>query len=384
MTHEEPLYRPPHREGKPQAYAIVGLGLMGGSLCYAIRDRFPDAQVLGVEPDAGRLDEARRLDVANTYAADTEGLDPSDFDIVFLATPVSVIGPIARGLAARASGHAILIDVGSVKGSVEQAVGDELPPKVTFIGGHPMTGSALDGLEGADPHLYENAVFILTPRDDTDRDALMAVDALLAHLGALVRHMAPDLHDDCVSTISHLPYLVAVAMIEVLQKRHGPDGGRAARLAAGGFHGATRVATCTPSVFRDIVLGNREALLRDVRVLHELLRSFEGALETEDGDELKSRFRSAQVFRRDLPRLRKGILPACPEAIIKARDQPGFIGQVATMIGAARINIRDMEVLHSREGEGGTVRISFENVEARARALLILNAAGFVATERDA
>lgn len=382
MTQPPPMVRPPHRPEGSLRYAVLGLGLMGGSLCWALRHFLPDCEVTGVETDPTRLEEARGLGVAHHMLPDAGSLDPTEFDVVFLATPVSTVGPLVLRLAAQASGGALLTDLGSVKQRIYQDLGDALPEEVTFLGGHPMTGSQLEGLEGADPHLYENAVYILTPDATTDPRCLAALEAVLGRLGCLIQELDPHSHDHAVSTISHLPYLLACAMVETLREIHGPEGGRAAPLAAGSFRGATRVASCPPHIFSDILRSNREALGGDVQVLIERLRSFSRCLE-EDGEELEERFRGSQRFRDVLPALRKGVLPRWPEATIKAQDKPGFIGQVASLIGAAHLNIRDLEVLHSREGEGGTLRVAFETVEERTKALQILEIAGYVASVRD-
>jgi len=383
MIHSASVLRPPHRpEGSPR-FAICGLGLMGGSLAYALRHFIPSCQVTGVERDPRRLAEARTLEVAHDYREDASQLDASAYDVVFVASPVSVAAPVVLALAEAASGGALISDLGSVKGRVYAQLEGKLPAGIQFIGGHPMTGSQLEGLEGADPHLYENAVYILTPCNQADDDALQALESVLEALGCLVQKMNPEVHDHAVSTISHLPYLLACGLVEVLQTVHGDSGGRAAPIAAGSFHGATRVAACPPHVFRDILQSNRVALRDDARILIERLEGLLEALEEEGGAELEARFAAAQAFRRRLPTLRKGVLPQLPEAIIKAQDKPGFIGQVASLIGAAHINIRDIEVLHSREGEGGTLRVAFEDRESRLKALRILEIAGYAAAERD-
>ena len=356
---------------------------MGGSLAMALRKFIPGAHVIGIDRDPRRLDEARALNIADEFSEDASGLDPSEFDVVFLATPVSTIAPLARQLASQASGGALLTDLGSVKQTIYADLDGALPEGIEFLGGHPMTGSQLEGLEGADPHLYENAVYILTPDRGTDPDALAAMESLLECLGCLVQKMTPKVHDEAVSTISHLPYLLACAMVDVLLEKHGSDGGRAAPIAAGSFQGATRVASCPPHIFRDILQSNRVALRGDVERLMGRMQAYLDVLDEEGGKEIQERFRRAQQFRRRLPGLRKGVLPNLPEAIIKAQDQPGFIGQVASLIGAAHINIRDIEVLHSREGEGGTLRVAFENTEARRKALRILEIADYMAEERD-
>lgn len=377
------VVRPPHRSQGSPRYAICGLGLMGGSLSLALKHFVPSCHVLGIERDPRRLEEARTLDIAHEFAPDLAQLDATDFDIVFVATPVSVVAPVVLELATRARGAALITDLGSVKQRIYRELQGKLPDPVCFIGGHPMTGSQLEGLEGADPHLYENAVYILIPGDRTNPDELEALESVLEVLGCLVQKMTPEVHDHAVSTISHLPYLLACAMIEVLQEVHGQSGGRAAPIAAGSFQGATRVASCPPHIFRDILQSNREALKGDTRVLIRRLQSYLEALDEEGGKDLEERFRVAQRFRRGLPNLQKGVLPKLPEAIIKAADKPGFIGQVSSLIGAASINIRDLEVLHSREGEGGTLRVAFESPEDRSKALRILEIAGYVAAERD-
>lgn len=377
------LVRPPHRpEGFPR-YAVCGLGLMGGSLAMALRHFVPSCQITGIERDPARLEEARRLGLADELRKDLGKLDASEYDVVFLAVPVGAVGPLVGTLAAQASEGALVSDLGSVKGTVQRALPRELPAGFVFVGGHPMTGSHLEGLEGVDPHMFENAVYVLTPGAATPPAAVKALRSVLEGIGALVREMDPDVHDRAVATISHLPYLLACGLLEVLEARHGRQGGAASPLAAGGFHGATRVAACPPELFRDILVANREALGADVRELMRVLATYAQALDEPRPDELLGRFRDAQALRRILPSLKRGLMPSLPEAIIKAKDVPGFIGQVAGKLGAEGINIRDLEVLHSREGEGGTLRVAFENTQDRARALEILGRAGFMASERD-
>lgn len=377
-----PLVPPPHRPEGPPRFLVVGLGLMGGSLALALRHFLPEAEVVGIEANPRRRQEAEGLKVVPEIRPGLEGVDPSQFDLVFLATPVSSIAPIIRTLAAQASQGAIFTDLGSVKGKIQRELADLAAP-CYFVGGHPMTGSQLEGLEGADPFLYENAVYILSPTPETPEEVVAPIRRVIERIGGLIQSFDPDRHDRAVSTISHLPYLLACTMVDVLLEQHGPTGGDAAPIAAGSFRGATRVASCPAEVFRDILQSNAKALGEDLQVLIHHLEGYQAALKEEDSQFLVERFTRAQGFRRQLPSFQKGVLPGFPEAIIKAQDKPGFIGQVASLVGAARINIRDLEVLHSREAEGGTIRIAFESVEERKKALQILEIAGFVADQRD-
>lgn len=198
---------------------IIGLGTIGGSVGLALRER--GWMVSGDDVEVERLNEALRRGVI-----DESGID-SEAEITFVATPVSTLTDQVRLALDKTSG--IVTDVGSVKGSVCQAIDD---PR--FIGGHPMAGSELDGLDGADGSMFNGAVWVLTPMSQTADTTFAAVAAIVAELGAQVVALPPERHDHIVAVVSHVPHLTAATLMGLASQR-GEEHAVLLRLAAGGF-----------------------------------------------------------------------------------------------------------------------------------------------------
>jgi prephenate dehydrogenase len=359
---------------------IVGLGLMGASLALAIRKFHPGLRLVGCDVQAQVGTEALRLGMVDEFQ-DLEALDASGSQLVFVATPVGIVANVVRRLARRVNPPWIVTDVGSTKASIQTELRSELPPGFCYIGGHPMCGSDLEGLEGADPYLYENAVYILTPDDRVPDERLHALEAFLGRLGANVLKMDSDTHDSIVACTSHLPYLAAVALVTTFVDNF--EGQRDAHtLAAGGFHDTTRIAGCPPAIWRDICLSNRHHVLKALRQMVIELESLGDAISSSDGERLLKIFSRARNLRASLPPYRKGLLPTPHELVIKAQDRPGFIGEIAGVLGQAGLNIRDVQVLRVREGEGGSLAIALAGEEELKKSLELLEGAGFVARRR--
>lgn len=356
---------------------IVGLGLMGGSLGLALRRLGRGVRVAGHDADpaaaprallAGAIDDVEPAGFPNA----------ASFDLIVAAVPVGAIAPLLLGLAARAAPGAILTDIGSTKASLHREL-SALPPHVHYIGGHPMTGSEIEGLAGADPHLYENAVWILTGAGDGDARARLT--ELLEGIGALVTPMDAEQHDRIVSMTSHLPYLSAVALVNALQQRF-PTPADALALAAGGFLDSTRVASGPPAVYRDIVLTNAANIAAGIDLLIAELARMRESTSRGDGAELAGAFTRARRLRAALPRARRGFPVPFFELVVRAQDRPGFLGEVATLLGERRINIKDFVLMHVREGEPGTILLAFRTEGDLTAALETLSGAGFVAHRR--
>lgn len=355
---------------------IVGLGLMGGSLGLALRSLGRGVVVGGFDHDAATC--ARAKQVGAVDHVEPAGLpDLASYQAVFVAVPVRAIPPLLKDIAHRAAPGTILTDIGSTKSFVHREL-SELPAHVRYIGGHPMTGSEVEGIAGADRHLYENAVWILTGPDSAERQQLTD---LLEGIGALVVPMDPGQHDRIVAMTSHLPYLAAVALVNALRDRF-PVPAEALALAAGGFLDTTRVSGGPPAVYRDIVLTNAENIAPGVDLLIAELTRMRDAMLAGTGDALSSRFARARELRASLPRFRKGFPVPFFELVVKAQDRPGFLGEVATLLGVQRINIKDFVLMHVREGEPGTILLAFRTEGDLTAALSTLTAAGFGAERR--
>ena len=365
-----------------QRVLIIGLGLMGGSLGLALRTLGRGVVVAG--HDANPATTAKAREVGAIDISEPEGFpNLANYHAVFAAVPVRAIPPLLKELAPRCAPGTILTDIGSTKAFVRRELG-QLPAHVHYFGGHPMTGSEVEGLAGADRHLYENAVWILTDAGGADAKRAQARDdltALLEGIGALVQPMEPEQHDGFVSMTSHLPYLAAVALVNALRDRF-PKSADALSLAAGGFLDTTRVAGGPPAVYRDIVLTNSGNIAVGIDLLIAELSNMRKAMQAQEGEPLEGAFARARELRSSLPRFRRGYPVPFFEAVLQAQDRPGFLGEVATLLGVRRINIKDFVLMHVREGEPGTILLAFRTESDLLSALDTLSGAGFVAHRR--
>ncbi len=236
--------------------AIVGLGLMGGSLAGALRGKC--RAVIGVARRAETIAEAhaqRLIDAGTTELAD----GVSDADLVILATPVRTIIELVRTIGPLLPAGALLLDLGSTKADIVSAMA-ELPAHVQPLGGHPMCGKELSGITAADPGLYQGKTFILTPLPRTAPDALALGRALVAAIGAQPLVLEPARHDHLVGTLSHLPYLLACALVRTADATTSADPA-AWEIVATGFRDTSRVAASDVIMMTDILLTNRDEII---------------------------------------------------------------------------------------------------------------------------
>ena len=264
---------------------VIGVGLIGGSIGMALRQR--GWRVFG--SDASDATLAKALDLG---AIDEIGLEPSAA-ITFVATPVTAIAEHARR--ALAAGCAVVTDAGSVKAPVVDAVGDS-----RFVGGHPMAGSEQDGIDGADPELFEGAVWVLTPTNDTADSAYTQVASVVSSFGAEVMAIAPDRHDALVAVVSHVPHLAAATLMGVAEMR-AEEHAALLRLAAGGFRDMTRIASGHPAIWQDICRENRGAIIDGLDALIEGLAEMRDVVDKGDGAALLDRLERARAARANLP-----------------------------------------------------------------------------------
>lgn len=315
---------------------MVGLGLIGGSVGLALRSR--GWFVTGADTDQCRVDRAMAMGVI-----DDSGIDAAA-DITFVATPVSAsIGAVREALATT---HGIVTDVGSVKAGVAAAIGDS-----RFVGGHPMAGSELEGLDGADASMFEGSVWVLTPSATTADSTFSAVAAIVADLGADVVALPPDRHDQVVAVISHVPHLTAATLMGLASER-AEEHAALLRLAAGGFRDMTRIASGHPDIWLDICAENRPAILSALDGLIGGLSDMRDVVEHQDREGLHTKLLAARNARLNLPS-RLSQPGALAEMRIPIPDRPGAAAEVFTLAAELGVNIASFEVVHSAEGSRG-------------------------------
>lgn len=359
--------------------AIVGVGLIGGSLGLAAKRVGLVRKVVGIsrETTISQALELGVIDQGYDYRYLERGI--KEADLVFLCTPILRILELLKEVPRYVKPGAIVSDVGSTKARIVSVARRTFPQGVHFIGGHPMAGSERRGVAAADPYLFEDAIYVLTPGNEVPLEVIDRLSGLIGRLGARVVVMGPHTHDLIAAGVSHLPQLIAVSLVNLIGEldRENPD---FLRLAAGGFRDLTRIASSPYEVWRDICITNRESIVQMVDRYIERLRGLRQALLE---DQLQGEFEEANRTRATIPANSKGFLSPLYEISVLAQDRPGTIAHISTAIAEEGINIKDIEVLKVREGEGGTIRLCFETQAEADRAMEILREAGFEARRRE-
>ena len=315
---------------------VIGLGLIGGSIASGLRQR--GWRIHGDDAAADAIDEALSLDVI-----DAAGLDP-DADITFVAVPVvSVIDQVKRALAET---NGVVTDVGSVKSIVARACDD---PR--FVGSHPMAGSELDGLGGADPEMFAGAVWVVTPLPTTHDMTLAKVTSVLRVLDAEVVALTPEHHDEVVAVVSHVPHLAAATLMR-LAVAHAEEHAPLLRLAAGGFRDMTRIASGRPDMWLDICSQNRTAIVAALDDLIGGLSAMRDIVADDDRSRLQAELSEAREARTNLPSR-----VVHPEELVEVRiripDRTGAAAEVFTLAADLGVNIANFEVVHLAESNRG-------------------------------
>jgi prephenate dehydrogenase len=323
-------------DGPGRRANIAGLGLIGGSIGLALVER--GWIVSGDDLDPGRVALAIERGIVHTA-----GLDPAA-EITFVATPVLAVAGTAKRALAETSG--VVTDVGSVKAGVAASIDD---PR--FVGGHPMAGSELEGLDGADGSMFEGAVWVLTPTSGTSDLTFGAVASVVADLGAEVVALPPERHDQVVAVISHVPHLTAATLMGLATER-AEEHAALLRLAAGGFRDMTRIASGHPAIWLDICAENRAAILSALDGLIEGLVEMREVVATDDRARLLERLQRAREARTNLP-ARISMPSELAEVRIPIPDRPGSAAELFTLAAELGVNIADFEVVHSLEGGRG-------------------------------
>ena len=337
-----------NQRGTPNPSAtIIGTGLIGGSIGLRLRR-------LGWTVTGRDNDQARAQRAVEIGALDQIGTDP-DADVIFIATPVGAIADEARRLV---SPTAVVTDVGSVKAAIVAAVDH---PR--FVGGHPMAGSEQEGVDGADADLFEGATWVLTPSESTDPSAYARLQDTVTALGANVVAMPPERHDALVAVVSHVPHLTAAALMTMAAGR-AEEHAAMLRLAAGGFRDMTRIAAGHPGIWPDICAENRDAIVDALDELMATLASVRSTVADADRAALLRLLQDARTARINLPARAVARADEMAEMRVPVPDRPGVLAEVTTLAGELGVNIYDIEIAHSAEGDRGVLLLVIDSQDA--------------------
>jgi cyclohexadieny/prephenate dehydrogenase len=279
--------------------ALLGLGLIGSSLSHAARRANLTDNISGYARSAETRATALEIDIVNTVH-DTAADAVRDADLVILCTPVGTYAQLAEEIAPHLKAGAILTDVGSVKGAVVRDVAPHLPLNVHFIPGHPIAGTEQSGPRSGFATLFDNRWCILTPPPHSDAKAVAKLKAFWEALGSMVDEMTPEHHDLVLAITSHLPHLIAYNTVATAADLEEVTKSEVIKYSAGGFRDFTRIAASDPTMWRDVFLNNREAVLEMLGRFSEELSVLQRAIRWGDGDTLFDLFTRARDVRRSI------------------------------------------------------------------------------------
>ncbi|PLX85125.1 MAG: prephenate dehydrogenase/arogenate dehydrogenase family protein [Desulfuromonas sp.] len=264
--------------------AVIGVGLIGGSLALSLKSAGAVGEVIGIGRGLPNLEKALELGVVDRITRDP-GEGVGDADLVFLATPVLTLPEMAAAVLPRMKPGAVLTDGGSVKKSVVAAIEPLVPEGVHFVPGHPIAGTEKSGAEAAFATLYQNRRCILTPTERTDRNALALVHRVWETAGSEVVVMDVDKHDRVLAAISHLPHMVAYSLVNAMGSYDRYEE-NILEYSAGGFRDFTRIASSDPTMWRDIAMTNRDALVEMMERFETTFAELKEDVRSGDGSRL--------------------------------------------------------------------------------------------------
>ncbi|MBT3787049.1 MAG: prephenate/arogenate dehydrogenase family protein [Alphaproteobacteria bacterium] len=292
--------------------ALLGVGLINGSLAWGILRHGLADEVVGYSRSQGSVDRALELGFISEGSTDAAEI-VKDADLVVIGTPVGASGEMAALIAANLKPGSTLTDVGSVKSAVVRDVGPHVPEGVHFIPGHPVAGTENSGPDAGFAELFEDHWCILTPPPGTDQTAVDRLAALWQRLNSKVEFMDAKHHDLVLAVTSHLPHLIAYNIVGTANDMEEVTRSEVIKYAGGGFHDFTRIAASDPTMWRDVFLNNKEAVLEMLGRFSEDLTALQRAIRWGDGDILFDLFTRTRKIRREVVAAGQAEVPKPPE-----------------------------------------------------------------------
>ncbi|MBU2493662.1 MAG: prephenate dehydrogenase/arogenate dehydrogenase family protein [Bacteroidetes bacterium] len=350
--------------------SILGLGLIGGSIAKALKNSALELEIYAYDKDdiLNSAFQEKNIDkkLNNIY-------ESLDCDLIFICLPVNASIKTFKELVPKLNKATILTDVCGVKYPF-QKIWDESASEGIYIGGHPMAGKEKGGYKNSDPLLLENSVYIVT-QDLSGNNELSEFRKIIEALGAKILHVPAKQHDIIAASVSHLPQLVSVALVNTASLK--TDNYNFLDLAAGGFRDMTRIASSDFEIWEPILSENKNEILTAIdKFIYELER-LKSNLKNDNLNEINDSFKQARKSRDEIPQNTKGFLSPLHDIFIFVSDEPGVLSKITTELFKLNINIKDIELLKIREGSGGTFRLSFDSGKDAEKANQILTSQGF-------
>ncbi len=350
--------------------SIIGLGLIGGSIAKGLKNSDHQISISAFDkPDV--LKSAFKENIINFKLRKIE--EAKDSDIIFLCLPTEASIEAFEKLAPVISDETIMTDVCGVK-SVFEDKWRLIKEKGEYIGGHPMTGKEKGGYDNSDPLLFENAVYILTDKKIDSENYKLLLE-IITILGSRIKFLNPYLHDEIVAKVSHLPQLLAVALVNTVSRENKDI--NYLDFAAGGFRDMTRIASSDFSIWEPVIKHNKDAIVKSLINFLSEFTEIDSLVMKKDLTSLEKIFETARVKRDEIPKNTKGFINPLYDLFVFVKDEPGVLSKLTSVLFENSINIKDLELLKIREGTGGTFRLSFESKSDAEKAKPLIEKIGF-------
>ena len=359
---------------------IVGLGLIGGSLAKALRNRFGVEEIVAMNRNQDVLEQAYKEGVIQNYTTQINGLF-SHCDAIFLCTPVDIIPDYAQQLLPYLTKDCILTDVGSTKNGLYHKI-QQLSKNITYIGGHPMTGSERFRYQASKEHLFENAYYILTPGEDVPEKKIEQMRQMVTAIGAIPIVISPKEHDHVVAAISHVPQIIASGLVNLVKDMDSKEG-YMHLLAAGGFRDTTRIASSSPDMWESVCMENKEEIVSALTQMEQVISSIKNNILTGSEDKVYQYFEEAKTYRDSFATLNPKSIVKRYEINVDVLDKPGSIAIIAVLFSSNGINIKNMSIVNSRERENGVLHFAFDSEEQRQKSIALLRDMNYDVTSKD-
>lgn len=334
---------------------VIGLGLIGGSLIKALNERANISNIIAVNRSKGPLESAIK-DGFISHGFTELNDQVYNSDIIFICTPIKPTLEYLKTLSGKVKPSCIVTDVCSTKSEIIDFVNKMDNPPL-FIGGHPMTGAEKTGYSSGFSHLFENAYYILSKSKTTTEESLELLKNLLEIIGALPIEIDASEHDKITAVISHVPHIIAASLVNLVREQDS-DKGTMQMLAAGGFKDITRIASSSSELWEGITISNKKQIVQALSKFMELLKNFSDYTENNDSQKMLTFFESAKNYRDSFSSNAKSLIALSGELIVDVKDEPGIIGDIATLLGKSSINVNNINVSKSREYEQGCLTVT--------------------------
>ena len=358
---------------------FICLGLIGGSIAKKIKTNHPDCEIIATAHRENTIKKAYEIGlITNNVLLPLTAF--CDCDMIFLCAPVEKNIAYLSELKDIIKPGCIITDVGSTKSQIHKEV-IALHLEENFIGGHPMTGSEKTGISNANEYLLENAYYIITPTGQTSEKQLQDFYQLVKELGSLPLVLDYETHDYATASISHLPHMIAYALVNLV-KDIDDEKETMKTIAAGGFKDITRIASSSPVMWENICMTNKEQLLKLMDMYIDSLKELRNDIHESKSQALIDKFQSAKDYRDSIAVSGVKSQNRVHEIFLDLVDEAGGIAIIASILAFKGISIKNIGIVHNREFEEGVLHIEFYDENALELAILLLQEKNYIIYRR--